>query len=91
MPVKWSALMVNEAMDMVEEYVDQVVEPLEQARIVASEARNIPNLPQYVDQHLAAASGNLSDGLRRGYSLSVSPYPMGRLTKSERELKVAAS
>jgi len=52
MPVKWSALKVNEAMDMVEEYVNQVIEPLEQARIVASEARNIPNLPQYVDQYL---------------------------------------
>jgi len=52
MPVKWSALKVSEAMDMVEEFVDQAVEPLEQARIVAQEARNIPNLPQYVDQYL---------------------------------------
>jgi len=52
MPIKWSALRVNEAMDMVEEYVNQVVEPLEQARIVAIEARNIPNLPQYVDQYM---------------------------------------
>ncbi len=59
MPVKWSALMVNEAMDMVEEYVDRVVEPLEQARIVASEARNIPNLPQYVDQHLVRIIGEI--------------------------------
>ena len=57
MPVKWSALKVNEAMDMVEEFVDQVIEPLEQARIVAREARNIPNLPQYVDQHLLRISG----------------------------------
>jgi len=59
MPVKWSALKVNEAMDMVEEFVDQVVEPLEQARIVASEARNIPNLPQYVDQHLVRIIGEI--------------------------------
>ena len=59
MPVKWSALKVNEAMDMVKEYVDQVVEPLEQARIVASEARNIPNLPQYVDQHLLRIVGEI--------------------------------
>ena len=59
MPVKWSALMVNEAMDMVEEYVNQVVEPLEQARIVATEARNIPNLPQYVDQHLLRIIGEI--------------------------------
>jgi hypothetical protein len=52
MPVKWSALKVIEAMDTVEEYVDQAIEPLEQARIAAREARNIPNLPQYVDQYL---------------------------------------
>ncbi|MFC2040730.1 hypothetical protein ACFLTY_00180 [Chloroflexota bacterium] len=59
MPIKWSPLMVNEAMDMVEEYVDQVVEPLEQAMIVVSEARNIPNLPQYVDQHLLRIIGEI--------------------------------
>ncbi len=59
MPVKWSALMVNEAMDMVEEYVNQAVEPMEQARIVAREARNIPNLPQYVDQYLVRIIGEI--------------------------------
>jgi len=59
MPVKWSALKVSEAMDMVEEYVNQAVEPLEQVRIVASEARNIPNLPQYVDQHLVRIIGEI--------------------------------
>jgi len=52
MPIKWSALRVSEAMDMVEEFVDQTAEPLEQAKIVANEARNIPNLPQYLDQRL---------------------------------------
>ena len=52
MPIKWSPLMVSEAMDMVEEFVGQAIEPLEQARIVANEARNIDNLPQYLDQRL---------------------------------------
>ena len=52
MPIRWSALRVSEAMDMVEEFVNQAVEPLEQARIVANEARNIDNLPQYLDQRL---------------------------------------
>ncbi len=46
MPIKWSALRVNEAMDMVEEFINQAAEPLEQAKIVANEARNIANLPQ---------------------------------------------
>jgi hypothetical protein len=39
-------------MDMVEEYVNEASDPLEQAKIVANEARNIPNLPQYLDQRL---------------------------------------
>ena len=52
MPIKWSALRVSEAMDMVEEFVEQSVAPLEQAKIVANEARNIANLPQYLDQRL---------------------------------------
>ncbi len=52
MPIKWSALRVSEAMDMVEEFVNQADGPLEQAKIVASEARNIANLPQYLDQRL---------------------------------------
>jgi len=52
MPIKWSALRVSEAMDMVEEFVSQADEPLEQAKVVANEARNIVNLPQYLDQRL---------------------------------------
>ena len=52
MPIRWSALRVSEAMDIVDEFVNQAIEPLEQTRIVAREARNIPNLPQYVDQHI---------------------------------------
>lgn len=52
MPIKWNALMVSEAMDMVEGYVNQAIEPLEQAKLVATEARKIPNLPEYVSQHL---------------------------------------
>ncbi len=52
MPIKWSALRVSEAMDMVEEFINQAAEPLEQAKIVTSEARNIANLPQYLDQRL---------------------------------------
>ncbi len=52
MPIKWNALRVSEAMDMVDEFVDQAAGPLEQAKLVANEARGIPNLPQYLDQRL---------------------------------------
>ena len=52
MPIKWSALKVSEAMDMVEEFIKEADLPLEQAKIVATEARRIANLPQYLDQRL---------------------------------------
>jgi len=54
MPIKWSALKVSEAADMIERYVNQAAEPLEQALIVAEEARSIPDIPQYVSQHFGA-------------------------------------
>jgi len=52
-PIKWSALRVTEALDMAEEFINQAAEPLEQAKLVAVEARKIPNLPQYIDQDIA--------------------------------------
>ena len=52
MPIKWSAVKVSEAMDMAEEFVKEVDLPLEQAKIVATEARKIADLPQYVDDRL---------------------------------------
>jgi len=51
-PIKWSALKVSEAAGKIEELINQAAEPLEQARIVAQEARKIDNLPQYVGQGL---------------------------------------
>jgi len=51
-PIKWSALKVREAADMMEEIVKEAIEPLERVLIVAREARQIANLPQYVDQDI---------------------------------------
>jgi len=59
MPIRWSALKVSEAAGMIEEYVNQAAEPLEQARIVAQEARQIANLPQYVDQDISRLIGEI--------------------------------
>lgn len=58
MPIKWSALKVSEAMDMAAEFVNQAAEPLEQAKIVAIEARQIDNVPQYVDERLRPLCGS---------------------------------
>jgi hypothetical protein len=51
-PIKWSALKVSEAADRIEEFIEQAAEPLEQARNVARDTKNLPNLPQYVEQGL---------------------------------------
>jgi len=58
-PIRWSALKVSEAAGMIEEYVNQAAEPLEQARIVARKARKIDNLPQYVEQDFARLIGEI--------------------------------
>ena len=60
MPIKWSALRVSEAMDMAAEFANQAAEPLEQAKIVATEARRIANLPQYVDDRLCRLIGQIN-------------------------------
>jgi hypothetical protein len=51
MPIKWSALKVSEAADMVEGFLDEAVESLECARNAAREALKLENLPEYMSQH----------------------------------------
>jgi hypothetical protein len=63
MPIRWSALKVSEAAGMIEEYLNQAVEPLEQALVVAREARKIADLPQYVDQDFTRVIGEIEDCL----------------------------
>ena len=52
MPIKWSALKVSEAMDMAEEFIKEADLPLFQAKLVATEGRNIANLPEYMYDRL---------------------------------------
>lgn len=59
MPIRWSALKVSEAADMIEEFFNQSVEPLEQALIVAREARKLSNLPQYIDWDIGRVIGEI--------------------------------
>ena len=61
MPIKWSVLKVSEAMDMAEEFVNQAIEPLEQALIVAEAASQIDNLPGYVTDRI----GRLAHEIKR--------------------------
>ena len=87
-PIKWSALRVSEAMDMVEEFVNQATEPLEQAKIVANKARNINNLPQYLDQRLVHLIIDIEriDSIRNSISAIRSDLPEGAV-KAEKRIK----
>ena len=67
MPIKWSPLIVTEATNMIEQYVSQATLPLEQVRIVAREARKIPNIPQYIDQHFLRIIGEVDKVIGGSY------------------------
>ncbi|KKL48109.1 hypothetical protein LCGC14_2328840, partial [marine sediment metagenome] len=71
MPIRWNALKVSEAAGMIEEFLKQAVEPLEQARIVAEEAQKIDNLPQYVGQDFTRIIFKIDD------CLGSAQYPEG--------------
>jgi len=62
-PIRWSALKVSEAAGMIEEFLSQAAEPLEQARLVAIEAGKIDNLPQYVESDFSRIIGKIDDCL----------------------------
>jgi len=52
MPIKWSALQVSQAMDEVEHQLSLAEAFLDEAKARAREARNIANLPSYLDERL---------------------------------------
>ncbi|MCL0057749.1 hypothetical protein M1N05_01585 [Dehalococcoidales bacterium] len=52
MPIKWSAVKVSEAMDEVEHQINLAEVFLDEAKAKAREARNIANLPGYLDDRL---------------------------------------
>jgi len=52
MPIKWSAVKVNEAMDEVERQITLAEAFFTEAKAKATEARRIANLPEYIDQRL---------------------------------------
>lgn len=52
MPIKWSALAVTEAMDEVQELLDQAEPFLAEAQAKAGKATGITNLPEYMSQRV---------------------------------------
>ena len=52
MPIKWSAIKVDEAMNDVERQINLAESFLAEAKVKTEAARAIADLPQYVDQRL---------------------------------------
>lgn len=52
MPIKWSALAVTEAMDEIQELLNQAEPFLAEAQAKAGKATGISNLPQYMSQRV---------------------------------------
>ena len=53
MPISWSAVKVNEAMDEVEHQISLAEAFFTEAKAKASNARTIANLPGYIDDRLS--------------------------------------
>jgi hypothetical protein len=65
MPIKWSAMRVMEAADILEKHINAAIEPLDCAKEVANAALEIPNIPGYVDQHFHGVLWNIDNAVRR--------------------------
>ena len=59
MAIKWSAIKVSEAMDVVEHQVCLAESFFAEAKAQAEEARKIANLPQYMDVRLIRLIGDI--------------------------------
>ncbi len=48
MPIRWSALKVQDATEMAEEFIAKMKEPAESVKTIAEEALKIPEIPEYI-------------------------------------------
>jgi len=89
MPIKWSALKVSEATDMVEEFINEAAEPLEQAKVVATEARKIDGIPQYVDERLIRLITDIEriDYVRNAINAVRESLPDGAVDEEKKRLE----
>lgn len=60
MRIRWSPVQVVEATNKVEGYINQITKPLECAREAAKEAKEIPNLPEYVRWRIDVLLGEIA-------------------------------
>jgi len=89
MPIKWSALRVSEATDMVEEFINEAAESLEQAKVVVTEARKIDGIPQYVDERLIRLINDIEriDYVRNAINAVRESLPDGAVDEEKKRLE----
>lgn len=89
MPIKWSALKVSEAMDEVERQINLSDAFLNEAKAKAEAAREIANLPQYVDQRLIRLTGDIEriNNVRSAIDAVRKSIPNGAIEAERERLK----
>ena len=90
MPIKWSALKVSEAMDMVDRFLNEAAEPMESAVIVTREALRLPKLPDYMHQRLMRLGATLNSAVptcRREARAVRNDIPAGAIDAERERMK----
>ena len=89
MPIKWSSVKVSEAMDEVESQINLAEGFIAEAKMKATEARKITNLPQYLDQHLIRLIGDIEriDNIKSSITAVRKDIPDGAIEKEQASAK----
>ena len=88
-PVKWSAVMVSEAMDEVEHQITLAEGFITDAKAKAAGARNIANLPQFLDQRLIRLISDIEriDNVKSSIEAVRKSIPDGAIEAERERLK----
>ncbi len=89
MPIKWSAVKVNEAMDEVEHQVTLAEVFFAEARAKASVALNIADLPQYMGDRIRRLIGDIDriDNVKGAIEATRNAIPDGAIEAEREHLK----
>jgi hypothetical protein len=89
MPIKWSSVRVNKAMDEVEREINLADAFLSEAKAKAEAARKIDDLPQYIDQRLIHLICDIEriDNVRNAIEAVRKSIPDGAIEAERERLK----
>ena len=89
MAIKWSAVKVSEAIDKVEQQVTLAEPFLDEAKARVTEARGIPNLPDYMDSRLVSLISQIEriDNVKRAIESARDAIPDGAIEEEQRNTK----